>query len=167
MEFEKRQEEYNKIVKQLDFSVSEILKSLIKQTSEIGVLGVLQAVLREENKDLILCDRAIEFEKRQQESDRIIGQLDYSIDEILRTLISESDEIEVTCTLDSIVTEKGYRAALFNWQGRKYPAEGGDLSIPTPDWVLTKEKINGTIKENSNPPNNDSNISGEAKNEKS
>lgn len=109
----------------------------------------------------------MEFEKRQEQCDKAIGQLEFSIDEILRTLIKESDEIEVTCTLDSIVTEKGYRAALYNWQGRQYPAKGGDLKIPTPDWILTKEKINGTIKKNSNPSNNDSNISGEVENEKS
>ena len=71
--------------------------------------------------------------------------LDYdkaSIDEVLRDLINGSGLIEVTCCLDMIATEKGSRVAMFNWEGRQYPANGGDLKIPDPDWLLTKGENN-------------------------
>lgn len=66
-----------------------------------------------------------------------------SVDEVLRELIKDTDLIEVICCLDMIATESGSRVAMFNWEGRQYPANGGDLLIPPPDWSLNKIKTGG------------------------
>lgn len=66
-----------------------------------------------------------------------------SIDEILRILIDDSDELEVVACLDLILTEKiKARVAAFDWSGRVYPVgDKADLSIPDPDWKLKSNNV--------------------------
>lgn len=59
-----------------------------------------------------------------------------TVDDALKELIRDTSLMEVVCCLDMIATKEGSRVAMFNWQGRQYPANGGDLEIPAPDWKL-------------------------------
>lgn len=77
-----------------------------------------------------------------------------TVDDALQELIRDTSLMEVVCCLDMIATKLGSRIAMFNWGGREYPANGGNLIVPPPDWKLSS--VEEVIEVNKEPVLNES-----------
>ena len=59
---------------------------------------------------------------------------DYTLEDLLLICIRDTGVMDTVCMLDLMVQQTGQRIAMFNWKGRTFPAETGDLAIPVPEW---------------------------------